>query len=614
VRIVFLHGIGAGDPNRGWLAGLNRGLVEAGFPEVDEKRVIAPRYSSLLDTAGVSAKLPPVTYKSKDDSRARREFERRQAKVQRKLGLDETVRSFGWNRFPEATLAIGQQVGINALPYWDLPQVKRYMQNEGLRAAILKRILDDLPGTGDIVLIGHSLGSVVAIDLLDNLHEGLHVRRFITIGSPASSRYLHEGSDRLLKTFPYARVDDWSNFFDARDVVTGGRGLASTFPGAQDFAIDIGGSHAAGRYLDHHAVSGLVAEKLYPSKSPALRESNVAVRLGDQEASILLSLYFGHAVQRHIKDQGAASRYADALSAQQDEVIAQISRVAATANFIVAPELYELVSGKLPLLPHRWELHEAVGELVVLSMTNLVEPHEINVERAPKAALVDMAVEMGLQRSTGTKIGTAIEEVQNYISRRGGVPWGRVLTAAVGVAIVAAGPIGLAVAAPAGVFGAAALTGGLAALGPGGMVGGLAMLGGLAGTGAAVATSAATAGSGTDQPVNDSNTLVLRVAAEYARKKLGLPFDEGLWYQISGLETQLSARINRLSVYSDPKSPTLEALRAGRYTLSRLMLFMLEKGLGPKALNAAENEVDRLLDEEQKRLDAQVQSTPDNKN
>ena len=229
MKIVFLHGIGTGDPNGGWLAGLNRGLVEGGFPEVDDNRIIAPRYNSLLSTSGVSAKLPPVTYRTKDDSRARRGFERRQAKVQRKLGLDETVRSFGWNRFPEGPLSVGQQLGINSLAYWDLPHGKRYMQSEGLRAAILKRILDDLPGNGDIV---HSLGSVVAIDLLDNLHEGLHVRRVITIGSPASSRYLHEGSDRLLKTFPYARVDDWWNFFDARDVVTGGRGLATTFPGA----------------------------------------------------------------------------------------------------------------------------------------------------------------------------------------------------------------------------------------------------------------------------------------------------------------------------------------------------------------------------------------------
>ncbi|WP_068430383.1 hypothetical protein [Rhodococcoides kyotonense] len=354
--------------------------------------------------------------------------------------------------------------------------------------------------------------------------------------------------------------------------------------------------------MSHPSVAGVIADVLYPTKAVAIRESGIAVRLGDKEASILLSLHFGYAVQRHIKDKNAAARYADALSAQQDEVVAEIESVARASNTVVAPKMYELARGTLPRLPHRWELHEAVAELVVLAMTNLVEPYEINVDRAPKDALADMSVELGFQRSTGTKIGNAIEDVQSHISKKGGFPWGRVLTAAAGVAIVAAGPVGLAVAAPAGVAGAAALTGGLAALGPGGMVGGLAMLGGLAGTGAAVTTSAATAGSGPAQPVNDSNTLVLRVAVEHARKELGLPHDEMLWYQITDLETQLSARINRLSVYSDPKTPALETLRAGQYTVSRLLSFMLEKGLGPKALVAADAEIDRLALEQKKAL------------
>lgn len=109
------------------------------------------------------------------------------------------------------------------------------------------------------------------------------------------------------------------------------------------------------------------------------------------------------------------------------------------------------------------------------------------------------------------------------MASKGGVPWGRVLTAAAGVALLAAGPVGLAVAAPAGVFGAAAITGGLAAFGPGGMVGGLAMLGGLAGSGAAAATAAAVSGSATQAAGPNLETLMIRVAAEHAHKKLDLP-------------------------------------------------------------------------------------------
>ena len=99
------------------------------------------------------------------------------------------------------------------------------------------------------MLIAHSLGTVIAIDLLDHLPEELQVRRFITIGSPANIRALHQGSERLLKKFPYAHVDDWSNFLNVGDIVTGGRGLANTFPGAQDFLLNSIGGHDAGIYL-----------------------------------------------------------------------------------------------------------------------------------------------------------------------------------------------------------------------------------------------------------------------------------------------------------------------------------------------------------------------------
>ncbi|MFV8053887.1 hypothetical protein [Mycobacterium sp. 48b] len=83
MKVVFLHGIGDGDPHFAWLRELNQGLTQAGHGPIDREQVIAPRYSSCLRTEGRSAKLPPVTYKPKDEPTARREFERRHARVQR---------------------------------------------------------------------------------------------------------------------------------------------------------------------------------------------------------------------------------------------------------------------------------------------------------------------------------------------------------------------------------------------------------------------------------------------------------------------------------------------------------------------------------------------------
>lgn len=584
MKIIFLHGIGDGDPDLGWLDGLNRGLMQAGFVEVDRRQVIAPRYSSYLSTDGIAAKLPPVTYNEKDDSRFRREFERRQARVQRELKLDGAVRGFGFHRVPDPALAFLQASAVDKLPMFDIPQVKRYMSSESLRGAILRYILDHLPSNGDVIIIGHSLGSVVAIDLLDHLPAEMHVRRFITVGSPANMKALHEGSERLLKKFPYSRVDDWSNFFDVRDVVPGGRGLASTFPGAQDFVIDIKGSHGAGKHLGHASVARLIGDMLYPREGVAVQTSDVALRMNDDEASMLLTLHFAHVTQRHIKDRNRAERYRDALRLIQDDLVAQLERVASSGGRPVCGEVLELIRGSLPSLPHRWELHELVAEFVVLALTNVIEPYEIDVEKAPMLALPDMAVELGFRRDIGATVGKAVADVQEHLDRRGGVPWGRVLTAAAGVALVAAGPVGLAVAAPASAFGAAAITGGLAAFGPGGMVGGLAMLGGLAGTGAAVAASAAAGGGSHAEPRHDPTKLVLRVATEHARKMLDLSYDEGLWYQLGDFETEVSGELNRLSTFCDPKSLKLKQLEAGKRTILQLMAFMVANGLGPLAL------------------------------
>lgn len=589
MKVVFLHGIGDGDPQYRWLEGLNRGLVQAGHEPIARDEVIAPRYSSYLRTEGRRGKLPPITYRPKDEAAARRDFERRQARVQRLLRMQHGVRPFGFNYLiPEFVWDVVPEFIFGHAPIMDLNQVRRYVRDEKVRADVMNHILDSLPSYGDLVLIAHSLGSVIAIDLLDHLHANLHVRRFITIGSPANIRALHEGSERLLKKFPYARVDDWSNFLNVRDIVTGGRGLASIFPGAQDFLLNGFNGHEAAAYLGDPAIAGLVADALYPTTEVAVTRADIAVRMSDAEASTLLLQHFAEAVARNIKDAERAERYRAAVRILRDDLAAQLSQQAA-AGKPLAPEMYELMDGKLPPLPHRWELHEAVGELVVLALTNCVTPYEIDPGDAPRKALSDIAVDLGFRRQIGTAIAKAIDDLQDYVAGKSAVPWGRVLTAAAGLALVAAGPVGLAVAAPAGVFGAAAITGGLAAFGPGGMVGGLAMLGGLAGTGAAAAAAAVAGGSGAEVAVPNLEKLMIRVGTEHARKRLDLPVDTTLWYQLTDFECQISAIINRLNAFNDPKSAKLSQMVATKAAASALLRLMIEHGLSPNAVTDGES-------------------------
>lgn len=587
MKVVFLHGIGDGDPEHTWLDGLNRGLAQAGHDPIDREHVIAPRYSSYLKTEGRSGKLPPITYKPQDEASARQEFERRQARVQRLLRLQHGVRTFGFNLIPPPVWDVTPDFLISHASVMNLDQVRRYVRDDKVRADVMNHIIDHLPSYGDVILVAHSLGSVIAIDLLDHLPENLHVRRFITIGSPANIRALHDGSERLLKKFPYSRVDDWSNFLNVRDIVTGGRGLASTFPGAQDFLLTTIAGHDAATYLGEASVSALIADVLYPSKAVVRASADVAVRMGDGEASMLLLQHFAEAVANNIKDDHVRSRYRAALQIIRDDVAAQLLQQEA-AGQLLSPEMVQLSNGSLPPLPHRWEFHEAVGELVVLALTNPVTPYEIDAGSAIQLALEHVSVELGFTRRIGKAVVAAINDVQRSVAPKGGVPWGRVLTAAAGVALLAAGPVGLAVAAPAGLAGAAAVTSSLAAFGPGGMMGGLAMLGSLAGTGAAAATAAAVSGPGAQATGPNLESLTMRVATEHARKKLDLPHDGTLWYQLVDFESQISAALNRLQPFNDPKSQRLVQLSAARAAVNQLLRFMIENELSPAAITDGE--------------------------
>ncbi|MYR07761.1 hypothetical protein GTV32_16275 [Gordonia sp. SID5947] len=590
MKLVFLHGVGDGNADQEWLAGLNRGLSRIDAPSISPEDVIAPRYASLLNTDGIKSKHPGVTYKVKNDHDARRAFERRQARVQRMLRRTGDVRAFGLNGFPDVVVESIQTVGINVAPLTVMKQVKRYLSNEELRGAVLGNILDDLPTSGEIVLIGHSLGSVIAIDLLDHLPEKLHVKRFITVGSPAGSDPLHRGSDRILKRSPYARVDDWSNFLDARDPVTAGRGLARIFPGAQDFQIGGAPKHYAHLYLRHPAVARLITEVMHvdsEQQTDISAENSVVLRLGDQEAGSLLALAYANNVAGHISDRDTKDRYEDALNVLQDNFVQGLLALSGEGRQL-PPELVELSKDRVPPLPRRWDLTEAVTQAVVLAFTNVLDPYEIEVGEARVNAVPNLFVELGFRSGVGDKVKAAVTEVTECLNSDKGLfsTKTRVMMAAAGVALLAAGPIGLAVAGSATAVGAAAITSSLAAFGPGGMVGGLAMLGGLASTGAVVTTAAATVRGGAGPVSLDPTSMAIQVATAHALKQVGEPHDADLWSRLTLAESQISAQLNRLSAFSDERASTKLQLASTLVVVEKLMQFMRDHSLVPVELEA----------------------------
>ncbi len=578
MKIVFLHGIGDGDTEMRWLRGLNQGLAEQGSPQVCPDDVIAPRYAGLLRTEGIKARHPERTYSERKDHEARRAFERRQGQVQRMLQKSGALRVSGLGVVPDAVLHPAQEGFIDVAPL--LKQVKNYMTCEGLRAAVLQNILDDLPESGDIMLIGHSLGSVIAIDLLDHLPPGLRVRRFITLGSPAGSESLHRGSERILKRFPYGRVDDWSNFVDSFDPVTSGRGLAGIFPGAQDFGIGGAWRHVAERYLRQPAVAKLVGDALFPSSDIVPSSNGMVLRLSDTEASTLLTMAYARRVGA-ILDGDKRTRYEDALEVLKNNFTQSL--IEQSEGRPLPPELAQLAHGQIPALPRRWDLPETVRQVAVLAFTNVLDPYEIDAEDARFHAVPELFVDLGWSSGTGKRVKDAIREVSERTAaeKRGLGMRTKVLAAAAGIALIAAAPIGIAMS---GAAGAAALGGGLAAFGPVGVVGGLATLSALATTGTMVTSIAATTRGGEQPLLLDPTGIAIQVATAHALHQIDEEYDHELWYRLAWAETKLAGELNRLTPFSDNDSPASQRLGATLRTIRSLMDFMREKDLTPPAL------------------------------
>lgn len=587
MKLVYLHGV-VGFRDVDWLSGLNHGLAQIGVAPVPEGDVIAPRYAELLFEPGTAVDYPAVTSRQDDDLAARYAFERRQAEAERTIRRFDDVRTFGLERLVSDTLLERAHAAvIERAPINLLKQVKHYLQDDRVRGSVLAHILSELPRDGEIVLIGHSLGSVIAIDLLDHLPENLRVRRFITIGSPAGSPSVRKHGTRILRAFPYSRVGDWSNFLDPWDGVTAGRGLAAMFPGAQDFWIKSAATHSSEKYLDSPALATLIAQVIHPNATPTPAAAGTALRLSAAEASSLLTLSFAASMAQHIENRDSRQRFEAAVRALSESYLADLA--AQDPGRALAPELAELAAGRLPAVPRLWNLSDAIAQVVVLAYSNPIAPHEIETGEASVRAIPGVIAALGFPSETGERVRAAVRQVNRILDgkRRSFDAKTRMALTAAGVALLATGPVGIAVS---GSAGAAAFAGGMAAFGTGSttgaVLGGLATLSGLASTSGMVAAAAQVAHpparSGTRTVVLEPISIAIQVALACALADVGEPYDTDLWHRLSLAETDLAARINRLQSFSDPKSPMLRNLHTARDTISDLLEHLRTHGLVPE--------------------------------
>jgi pimeloyl-ACP methyl ester carboxylesterase len=395
--LVYLHGIGA-EHDDAWRDVVSAALVEAGYPGLlDGVDCRAPKYPNTLrypsDERHV---LPPQTWANvsrseRDDLRWR--VERATADLERALG----AHAAGWG-MPLAAETIPSVMKV-------IPQARRYLEDEATRANTLHRVLAALPESGPIVLLAHSLGTVIAADLLTRLPVGIEVVGVITVGSPAGLLAVHRGSDRLgLMREPLPRVAWWLNVWGGADPVTGLRGISHRFPWVLDIVLP-GVRHPMENYLGSATVACAVGRALFGSldRELSVPESLPEPEIDDVELNAYLLLAYAHFIAEHLPNKQQA-RFPGALEVVRAELSARL-------------ELTDTGEPPDPARLRTLSKSTALMPLLGVAMTNPVAPYDSAISAvARRDALHDLAVWIGLPSGYGRALQRALTQASMAIS------------------------------------------------------------------------------------------------------------------------------------------------------------------------------------------------------
>ncbi|MCU0567220.1 MAG: alpha/beta hydrolase [Oculatellaceae cyanobacterium Prado106] len=291
MKVVGVHGIAhthltAPQIEVEWLPALQGGLEEAGFARLAREDFAIAAYGALFRPAGTRAgDLPRLTAEDVTDEweqalllewwREAAALSELNRKEQDPLGEDLTIQGpefQGRGSTPEMVQrAIRQltksryfeKLGGARLVLFALRQVREYLYNPEMKAAIQQRVVERV--TEDTrVLIGHSLGSIVAYECLC-AHPEWKVQTLVTLGSPLgiSSIFNALTPEPVEGKGVWPPVKQWFNVADRGDIVALEKALAPRFGGVVDEGVHNGWeSHSAVRYLNDQKTGRAIATGL----------------------------------------------------------------------------------------------------------------------------------------------------------------------------------------------------------------------------------------------------------------------------------------------------------------------------------------------------------------
>lgn len=255
-HLLFLHGRsqqGASPERlrREWTAALNHGLTRAGMTGIRPDTVWFPFYGDLMNEImerrnGHSEGLDGTIAAPEHDA-----CTTGQTASYEKLIVETALRAC----MPPDNRPMAESLALVKPVHWALSwlaaktdldaltialifrDVDTYLHDSAVREAVVNCVLETVPTSGELVLVGHSLGTAVAMDLITKLPEHLDVSLFVTAGSPLG---LDSVYSRLLVSGPNrpARIRKWINIWYPADPVAIGCPLKDTWGPLTEFPVE----------------------------------------------------------------------------------------------------------------------------------------------------------------------------------------------------------------------------------------------------------------------------------------------------------------------------------------------------------------------------------------
>lgn len=300
-HLVFLHGRSqqGRDPQRlrgTWAAGLNAGMTRASMPGIEPGSVWFPYYGdrlvqavSALETlagAADSGVEPAEALAPAPGDPVRTVYEELLSVAAAHAGMPADLEATHTGKPDEGMAGIGATIVSRlqrhlrwlaarsrldevtiALLFRD---VAAYLGRPGVRAEVLTAVADTLPDDGPIVLVSHSLGTVVAMDLVAGVRH-LDVSLLVTAGSPLGMDAVHRRLTARELRRP-ATVQRWVNVWCPGDAVAIGCPLRPTWgDGLNEIVTNNANDrvHDITEYLGDPAVAAVIGAALTPAAALA---------------------------------------------------------------------------------------------------------------------------------------------------------------------------------------------------------------------------------------------------------------------------------------------------------------------------------------------------------